>query len=231
MRQPDAKPSTSSSEQGFAASSRRASAGEVGAAFIKLGVSSFGGPIAHVGYFRREFVERRRWLEEERFGQLLALCQFLPGPTSSQLGFSLGLLRAGWLGALAAVIGFTLPSALVMFALAEGSDYILAPWGGVLVHALKLVAVAVVAHGVLGMTRSLTPDAPRALLAAAAASLMILSGNAWMQLVVIAAGAALGGLLCPTAMAGPGERFVLRFGCRTGAALLAAFGGLLILVF
>jgi chromate transporter len=82
------------------ASSRRASAGEVGAAFIKLGLSSFGGPIAHVGYFRREFVERLRWLEEKRFGGLLALCQFLPGPTTSQMGFSLGLLRAAWPGAL-----------------------------------------------------------------------------------------------------------------------------------
>jgi chromate transporter len=202
---------------------------EVGAAFIKLGLSSFGGPIAHVAYFRREFVERRHWLDEKRFSQLLALCQFLPGPASSQLGFSLGLLRAGWPGALAAFIAFTLPSALIMFVLAEGSEYMTAPWGGAVVHALKLVAVAVVAQGVLSMARTLTPDAPRVLLAASAAGVTIVSGNAWMQLVVIAAGAALGPWLCRTTIAIPGERFELRYGSRTGAALLAAFSALLIL--
>src|ERR1700722_4966784 len=97
---------------------RPGSVAEVGAAFLKLGLSSFGGPIAHLGYFQREFVERRHWIDAERFGQLLGLCQFLPGPASSQLGFCLGMLRAGWPGAIAAFIGFTLPSALLMFAFA-----------------------------------------------------------------------------------------------------------------
>ena len=100
---------------------RAPSAREVGAAFLKLGLGSFGGPIAHLGYFHREFVERRRWLDEAHFGQLLALCQLLPGPASSQLGFSLGLLRAGWGGAIAAFLAFTAPSAVLLFAFAAGS--------------------------------------------------------------------------------------------------------------
>lgn len=119
---------------------------EVASAFLKLGVTSFGGPIAHVGYFRREFVERRRWLDEEHSAQLFALCQFLPGPASSQLGFSLGLLRAGWLGAIAAFISFTLPSALLLFLFAAFSDRLVRSWGQGIVHRLKLVAVAVVAR-------------------------------------------------------------------------------------
>lgn len=109
--------------------------------------------------------ERRRWIDEEHFGQLIGLCQFLPGPASSQLGFSLGLLRAGWLGALAAFIGFTMPSALLLYALAASSNYLAGAWGEALVHGLRLVAVAVVAQGILGMARTLTPDAPRALMA------------------------------------------------------------------
>src|ERR1700692_3933424 len=165
---------------------------EVGVAFLKLGLTSFGGPIAHLGYFRREFVERRRWLDEEHFGELLGLCQFLPGPASSQLGFCLGLQRAGWAGALAAFVGFTLPSALLLYALAVSSTYLAGPWGQGGVRGLKLAAVAVVAQAVLGMARTLAPDAPRALLAAAAAGLIAVSGNASMPLVVIFGGAALG---------------------------------------
>ncbi|MGO4502895.1 chromate transporter [Dyella sp. 2YAF14] len=116
------KPTSSPVPQENLNAAAQGTAREVGAAFLKLGLTSFGGPIAHLGYFRREFVERRRWLDEEHFGQLLALCQFLPGPASSQLGFSLGLLRAGWLGAIAAFIAFTLPSALLLFAFAALSD-------------------------------------------------------------------------------------------------------------
>ncbi len=211
------------SEQGHAGSAM-----EVGGAFLKLGLSSFGGPIAHLGYFHREFVERRRWLDEEHFGQLLALCQFLPGPASSQLGFSLGLLRAGWAGAIAAFIGFTLPSALLLFAFAMMSSYLAGPWGQSAIHGLKLVAVAVVAQGVLGMARTLTPDAPRALLAAAAAALIAISSSVWVPLLVVAAGAALGPWLCPQVMARQGETFALRYGRRTGSALLLVFTALLL---
>src|ERR1051325_4651052 len=165
---------------------------EVGAIFLRLGLTSFGGPIAHLGYFRREFVQRRRWLDEEHFAQLLALCQFLPGPASSQLGFSIGLLRAGWAGALAAFVAFTLPSALLLFAFAEFSSQLAGPWGQAVVHGLKLVAVADVAQGVLGMARSLCPDPPRALLAVLAAALMLFSALPAMQWLVVAGGAALG---------------------------------------
>jgi len=179
-----------------ATNERKGSAAEVGAAFLKLGLTSFGGPIAHLGYFRREFVERRGWIDEEHFGQLLGLCQFLPGPASSQLGFSLGLLRAGWPGALAAFVGFTLPSALLMFAFAVSNEFLSGALGGSAVHGLKLVAVAVVAQGVLGMARTLTPDPPRAMMAAVSAGLVVVSGSAWMQLVVVAGGALLGPWLC-----------------------------------
>lgn len=211
------------SEQG-----RGGSVIEVGSAFLKLGLSSFGGPIAHLAYFRREFVERRRWLDQEHFGQLLALCQFLPGPASSQLGFSLGLLRAGWAGAIAAFIGFTLPSALLMFVFATMSGYLAGPWGQSAVHGLKLVAVAVVAQGVLGMARTLAPDAPRALLAAAAAALIAISSSVWVPLLVVAGGAALGPWLCPQVTARQGETFALRYGRLTGSVLLVTFAALLL---
>src|ERR1700692_648989 len=175
---------------------RPGSVTEVAAAFLKLGLSSFGSPIAHLGYFRRESVEKRHWLDEEHFGELLGLCQFLPGPASSQLGFCLGLQRAGWAGALAAFVGFTLPSAMMLYALAVSSTYLAGPWGPAAVHGLKLVAVPVAAQAVLGMARTLTPDAPRALLAAAAAGLTAVGGGASMQLLVVAGGAALGPWLC-----------------------------------
>ena len=203
-------------------------AGEVGAAFLKLGLMSFGGPIAHLGYFRREFVERRRWLDEEHFGQLLALCQFLPGPASSQLGFSIGLLRAGWPGALAAFVAFTLPSAVLMFAFGTWSHHLAGAWGQGVVHGLKLVAVAVVAQGVFGMARNLTPDVPRALMAAAAAGLIAISGGSAMQLGVVAGGALLGPWICRRVVARQGETFSLSYGQRTGALLIGAYAVLLV---
>ena len=202
-------------------------AAEVGAAFLELGLTSFGGPIAHLGYFRREFVERRRWVDEARFGELVGLCQFLPGPTSSQLGFSLGLLRAGWAGAFAAFLGFTLPSALLLFAFAALSGHLAGTWATAAVHGLKLVAVAVVAQAVFGMARTLAPDAPRALMAAAAAGLIVVGGNAWMQLLVISGGAALGPWLCRHATARQGGAFPLRYGRGTGSVLLLTFAVLL----
>lgn len=165
--------------------------------FLRLGLTSFGGPIAHLGYFREEFVRRRGWLDEAGFAQLLAICQFLPGPASSQLGFAIGLLRAGWRGALAAFVGFTLPSALLMFALALSAPHWIAhPTGAALVHGLKLVAVAVVAHGVWGMARSLTPDWRRRLIALASALAIALIGGAWVQLLAVAAGGAAGLAWC-----------------------------------
>src|SRR5690606_32988721 len=149
---------------------------EVFRAFLKLGLTSFGGPIAHLGYFRTEFVERRRWLDERRYAELVALCQLLPGPTSSQVGFAIGLERAGWAGLLAAWLGFTLPSAiaLVLFALGLSRIGAGAPLLAGVLQALKIVAVAVVAQAVVSMARSLTPDAPRRVLGLLAAAIVLL---------------------------------------------------------
>ena len=168
---------------------------EVFGAFLRLGLTAFGGPIAHIGYLRHEFVTRRGWLDEVRFARLLELCQFLPGPASSQLGFAIGLHRAGLRGALAAFAGFTLPSALLMLAFAWLAPRLDAGPGAAAIHGLKLVAVAVVAHGVLGMARTLLPDARHALVAVLAAALVLVVASPWMQLGVVAIGAVLGWLV------------------------------------
>ena len=150
------RPSASSDA---AAPQERGSIGEVFAAFLKLGLTSFGGPVAHLGYYRQELVIRRRWLDEATFADLVALCQFLPGPASSQVGFSLGVLRGnGLLGGLAAWLAFTLPSAVIMFAFALGAAHFTGPVAEGFLHGLKLVAVAVVAQAIWGMAQSLTPD-------------------------------------------------------------------------
>ncbi|WP_195827000.1 chromate efflux transporter, partial [Bordetella pertussis] len=143
--------------------------GEVFGAFLRLGLTSFGGPVAHLGYFRHEFVQRRRWLDDAAYAELVALCQFLPGPASSQTGMALGLARAGWAGMAAAWIAFTLPSALFMLAFALGLGQLdgLAASGAL--HGLKLAAVAVVAQAVWSMGRSLCPDRARQALALGAA--------------------------------------------------------------
>jgi chromate transporter len=164
---------------------------EVFRAFLKLGCTSFGGPIAHLGYFQNEFVVRRKWIDEEAYADLVALCQFLPGPMSSQVGLALGWRRAGWKGALAAWLGFTLPSAALMVAFAYGlrvAGFVHPGW----LEGLKIAAAAVVAQAVVMMSRKLCPDLPRALIAAAATVILILCARGWMQLVVIAGGAAAG---------------------------------------
>ena len=201
---------------------------EVFGAFLKLGLTSFGGPIAHLGYFRREFVERRRWLQEGEFAQLLALCQFLPGPASSQLGFSLGLLRGGWPGALAAFAAFTLPSAVLLFAFAGLLPHVTGTAGGAALHGLKLVAVAVVSQGVLGMARQLCPDAARASIAAIGAAWILASAHAWTQIAVVLLGAAAGFALCRNAPALSGERLRPPHGAALGWALIALFALLLL---
>src|SRR5690606_6346175 len=162
---------------------------EVFGAFLRLGLTSFGGPVAHLGYFRREFVERRRWLGERDYADLVALCQFLPGPASSQVGFALGLRRAGWPGAIAAWLGFTLPSALllVLFALGFARDGGNGALFAAIVDSLKIVAVAVVAHAVWSMARSLLPDWPRRALALLAAAVALAAPGAVAQLLALAA--------------------------------------------
>jgi chromate transporter len=200
---------------------------EVFGAFLKLGLTSFGGPIAHLGYYRREFVERRKWLDDGQFAQLLALCQFLPGPASSQLGFSIGLLRAGWPGAIAAFLAFTLPSALLLFAFAAALPSLSGTAGDAAIHGLKIVALAVVAQGVLGMLRQLCPDPQRQSIAALAAVALLLAGQAWMQLAVVALGAAAGVAVCRSVQPVAGGGLALRYGTRLGWTLLGAFALLL----
>lgn len=165
--------------------------------FLKLGLTSFGGPIAHLGYFRDEFVVRRRWLSEESYGDLVALCQFMPGPASSQVGFSLGVLRGnGLVGGLAAWLGFTMPSAIVLFAFALGATAFTGPLAEGFLHGLKLVAVAVVAQAIWGMARSLAPDGPRTGIALAAVMIVIFFGGSIGQMAAIALGALAGFWLC-----------------------------------
>lgn len=180
-------------------------------AFLKLGCISFGGPVAHISYLREEFVSKRRWLDDAGFGDLVALCQFLPGPASSQLVFALGMHRAGWLGGLTASLCFTLPSAVLMILAGYGVSRL-----GILEHAgwlhgLKLAAVAVVAQAVWGMGRNLCPDRPRLTIAAAAAAFLLLSPGALFQIGVIFCGAFVGWVLYRNEMptlqnAGPADR-------------------------
>jgi chromate transporter len=168
---------------------------EVFRVFLRLGLTSFGGPVAHLGYFRAELVERRRWLDEAAFADIVALCQFLPGPASSQTGISLGILRAGLPGAFAAWLGFTMPSAIALILFGYGvtrfGNLAGAPW----LHGLKIVAVAVVAQAVWGMARNLCPDRERASIAVGAAILMLWVPTAAGQVGAIAAGGLLGWLL------------------------------------
>ncbi|MBZ9678160.1 chromate efflux transporter [Mesorhizobium sp. ES1-1] len=170
---------------------------EIFAVFLRLGLTSFGGPVAHLGYFREEFVGRRKWLDEAGYADLVALCQFLPGPASSQVGFSIGVLRGnGLLGGLAAWAGFTLPSALLLFAFALGAASLGGPLAQGVVHGLKLVAVAVVAQALWGMARSLTLDVPRAGIALAAIAVLLLAGGSFGQIAAIVMGAVAGLLVC-----------------------------------
>lgn len=209
----------------------RRSAWEVFLVFLRLGVTSFGGPIAHLGYFRAEFVERRQWLSDREFGDLVALCQFLPGPASSQVGFGIGLLRARFTGAIAAFVAFTLPSAALLLAFAYGASLVSGPIGEGVLSGLKVVAVAIVAQAVWGMARTLTPDPIRAGIAVLALVITAVpTGPAW-QLVAIALGALAGFAFCrkspPTVSSGSTAlRFPIPRG--VGAACLVVFLGLLL---
>lgn len=171
---------------------------DVFSAFLLLGLTSFGGPIAHLGYFRSEFVERRRWLSEHAYADLVALCQFMPGPASSQVGFALGLMRAGPWGAAAAWTAFTLPSAIALGLFALGAAVLDGPVSQGIIHGLKIMAVAVVAHAVWGMARSLCPDPQRAGIALAAVFTVVLVSGPSGQVAAIVIGALAGMALCRT---------------------------------
>ena len=201
---------------------------EVFIVFLRLGLTSFGGPIAHLAYFRDEFVTRRRWVSDNEYAQLLGLCQALPGPISSQLGFSLGVLRAGWMGAVAAFVAFTLPSASLMFVCAALFPTMTGTVGDAAIHGLKLVALAVVAHAVLGMARQLCPDVPRAAIAVCAVVIVLASRQPWMQLLVIAAGGIAGLVLCRAAQSVAEGRLQVGYSRTYGWTLLVVFAILLL---
>lgn len=198
---------------------------EIFRAFLRLGLTSFGGPIAHIAYFRTEFVERRRWLNEAAYADLVALCQFLPGPASSQVGIGLGLMRGGVPGSVAAWLGFTLPSAcaLTVFALALGQ---LGAWTGPWLHGLKVVAVAVVAQALWGMGKTLCPDARRASIAILAAAVIAFVPGALTQLVVIVVAAVVGWLWLVPSSSLPHAPFGVRISRRTGVTVLLSFAAI-----
>ncbi|MGG7565352.1 chromate efflux transporter [Rhodovulum sp. DZ06] len=195
-------------------------------AFLRLGLTAFGGPVAHIGFFREEFVARRGWLSEARYAELVALCQVLPGPASSQVGFALGLMRGGWRGAAAAFLGFTLPSALALAlfgaAVAGAAD----PGAGWLVG-LKAAAAGAVAAALWGMAQGLAPDRARRTLALAAACVAALAPGVWGQLGAVALGAAAGLALRQGAAAG-GDGRLLPVSRAAGTAALAGFAALLL---
>lgn len=198
---------------------QRTRAAEVFLRFLRLGCTSFGGPVAHLGYFREEFVDGLRWLDEAAFAEIVGLCQSLPGPASSQVAFTIGLMQAGIPGGAAAWLGFTLPSALLMLGFAYGHSWLGGRWGAGLLHGLMLAAVAVVAHAVWGMARSLSPDWTRRLIALAAAVLVLLSHSAGAQLIALGAGAVAGLLLCRGVTDGQGG---LRSGLSRRVSVAAA---------
>lgn len=198
------------------------SIGEVFLTALGLGLTSFGGPVAHIGYFERTYVRQRRWLDAEEFSGLVALCQLIPGPASSQLGYLIGLKRAGWGGAFAGWLGFTLPSALMMFAFALIAPRLGGPVATAALHGLKLVAVAVVAQAVWSMARTMCPDRTRTAIALAAAMPLLLVDLPAMQLAALGIGALAGVVLCRNIAARHGTPR-LPVGRRTGAAALILF--------
>lgn len=205
------------------------SARSVFAVFLRLGLTCFGGPIAHLGYYRTEFVERRRWLSEAAYADLVALCQLLPGPASSQVGFAVGLSRGGLLGGVAAWLGFTLPSAVAMVLFAQGAAALTGPLSAGMLHGLQVAAVAVVAQAVWSMARSLCPDRPRATIAVVATLIVTAAPAAIGQIAAILAGAIAGAWLPREAPAvGAAARLSIPVPRALAVAALVVFALLLI---
>lgn len=193
----------------------------------RLGLTSFGGPTAHLGYFHEEYVRRRKWMDEKNYADLVALCQFLPGPSSSQVGIGIGIMRAGILGGITSFIGFTFPSvvALIAFALLMiGIDVGNAGW----IHGLKIVAVAIVAHAIIGMAKSLTPDLKRKTIAVVALIVTILWQTAFSQVAVIIIAAVIGYLFLKRDNDGAEAQSRFPIPKRVGAVCLLLFFGLLV---
>jgi chromate transporter len=191
--------------------------------FLRLGLTSFGGPVAHLGFFREEFVTRRQWLSDRSYADLVALCQFLPGPASSQVGIALGFSKAGYSGALAAWAGFTLPSAITLILFAIGISSIGTSFSAGALQGLKIVAVAVVAQAVWGMARSLCTDVKRITIMMVATCAVLLMPSVWSQAgVILAAGLAGLALFKPIQLA-THEPLPIQISKRTGALWLALF--------
>lgn len=203
---------------------------EVFRVFLKLGLTSFGGPIAHLGYFRDELVVRRKWIDEEGYADLVALCQFLPGPASSQVGFSLGVLRGnGLLGGLAAWLAFTMPSAAILFAFALGAAAFTGAAAEGVLHGLKLIAVAVVAQAIWGMAKNLTPDRERAGIALAGIAIVVFIGGSFGQIGAIALGAIAGLWLCRGELSKPTGHLRFPVSRHGGAIALILFVALFVI--
>lgn len=211
--------------------SKQGSALEVLVVFLRLGLTSFGGPVAHIGYFRKAFVEERRWLSEKQFAELLAVCQFLPGPASSQLGFAIGLQRGGWLGAICAFLAFTLPSAILLVLFAIYITTLSTSFNETIIHALKLVACVVVADAVFNMGKNLCPDLKRRILALLAALCLIVFNAAYTQIIVLCLAGFIGLLLFKQAPQQNSAATFVSYGPRLGAVFIAVFFILLALTF
>ncbi|MFC4353545.1 chromate efflux transporter [Chryseomicrobium palamuruense] len=202
---------------------------EIAKASTKLGLTSFGGPTAHLGYFRDEYVEKRKWLDDKLYADIVALCQFLPGPASSQVGIAIGMIRGGILGGIVSWAGFTLPSVLFLMLAA----YFVIGFGFTdsgIIQGLKIVAVAIVAHALLGMQKSLAPDALRIAFAIVAAILVLLIPTAWGQIGVIVGAGVLGYLLFKKEQTPDQVKLSLSFGKRTGIIAWVLFAGLLMVL-
>ena len=214
----------------IAAQPQPGSAAEVFRAFLALGLTSFGGPVAHLGYFHEAFVVRRKWIGQAAYADLVALCQFLPGPASSQVGMAIGLHRAGYAGLIAAWVAFTLPSAILLVAFAWGASALGPETGSGWIDGLKAAAVAVVAHALLGMASNLAPDRERATVAVLAMIVALLLPTASGQILAILAGGVFG--LAWLRPASPQftrhEALAVPVGRGTGAAFLAVFAALLV---
>jgi len=189
---------------------------------LRLGLTSFGGPIAHLGYFERTYVRQRGWLSSEQYGSLISLCQLLPGPTSSQVGFLIGLQRAGWLGAVGAWAGFTLPSAVLMYAFALLAPAAPGPTMAAVLRGLMWTAVVIVAQAVWSMARTLTPDVRRQMIAVCAFAVLVLEHSGESQIVVLAAAALAGALVC-RARAPSAAQLPISLDTRTGWFSLSVF--------
>jgi len=203
---------------------------EIFIVFLKLGMTSFGGPVAHIGYFHDEFVVKRKWLSDHSYADLVALCQFLPGPASSQVGISIGLSRAGYLGAVAAWLGFTLPSAILLILFGLGVSSFPHELSHSLLHGLKIVAVSVVALAIWQMAVKLCPDKKRASIAILAALIVVMLNSAWAQIGVIILGGICGWLFLKSTTELPHSPVKFPISKKAGVAFLTVFFGLLLIL-